>query len=406
MMSVLAEPAVNTATGDAIARRNARFLAVAGALAGANAMVVFATGALIGHALAPVEGLATLPVTTFVIGTAFSTLPVATMARKFGRRSVFMAGNVTGAWAGLLGALALYLGSFWLYCCATVLAGAYHAVISSYRFAAADTASPAFRPTAISWVLTGGLVAAFIGSPLVIATKELSLPYLYLATYLAQAAVAIGAMAFTSRFTDAPPLPANTVPARPLAEIARTPRFIVAVLCGTLAQGLMNMVMTSAPLAMEMCGYSATESTLGIQWHVVAMYAPSFFTGALIARFGKERMVVAGLALLAGCAMIGLSGTTITHFWVGLVVLGIGWNFAFISASAIVTDCHHSSERTKVQGLNDTLIFATTAVGSFLSGQLLASAGWSAINQTVIPLSLVGIFAILFLHMKRPHASH
>jgi MFS family permease len=388
--------------GDAIARRNALLLAFAGALGGANASVVFATGSLIGRALGSDPEYATVPITAFVVGTALATYPAAALARRFGRRTIFMAGNVAGAWAGILGALSLYLGSFGLYCLATFLAGSYQAVIVSYRFAAADSATPRFRATAISWVLGGGLAAAFIGPQLVIFTKELTLPYLFLATYLAQAAVAIAAMFVTGRFIDTPAHMDSDAPARPLRKIAMMPRFIIAVLCGTAAQGLMNMVMTSAPLAMAICGHSVTDSTLGIQWHIIGMYGPSFFTGALIMRYGKERIVIAGLMLLAICAVVNLSGLTVGHFWIGLTLLGLGWNFAFIGASAIVTDCHRPSERNRVQGLNDTLIFSTTAVGSYLSGHLLAVFGWDSINYVVIPIALVcAVAAAGLLFMPR-----
>lgn len=392
--------ATTSQDGDRIARRNALLLALAGAFGGANASVVFATGSLIGSALAPSPDLATLPVTTFVIGTALSSYPAATLARRYGRRNVFMLGNGFGAWAGVLAALALYLGSFPLYCFGTMLAGCYQAIIVSYRFAAADTATARFRPTAIAWVLGGGLLAAIVGPQIVIATKGMFPPHMFMATYLAQAAVAVCAMFVTGRFTDAPAHDESHAPARPLREIARMPRFLVAVACGTAAQGLMNMVMTSAPLAMAMCGHSVTESTLGIQWHILAMYGPSFFTGGLIARYGKERIVVLGLLLLIACAVVDLSGITVAHFWGALVLLGLGWNFAFIGASAIVTDCHRPSERNRVQGLNDTLIFTTTALGSFLSGHLLALYGWASVNHVVIPIALVCAIAALLLRAR------
>jgi MFS family permease len=192
----------------------------------------------------------------------------------------------------------------------------------------------------------------------------------------------------------------SDAPARPLREIAVMPRFIIAVLCGTAAQGLMNMVMTSAPLAMAMCGHSVDESTLGIQWPIIGMYGPSVFTGGLIARFGKERIVILGLVLLAACAVVNLNGLTVGHFWVGLAMLGLGWNFAFIGASAIVTDCHRPSERNRVQGLNDTLIFSTTAVGSYLSGHLLAVFGWDSINYVMIPIALICAIAAAGLLFK------
>jgi predicted MFS family arabinose efflux permease len=389
-------------SGNDLARRNALFLALSQGVAGANATVVFATGSLVGQALAPSPGWATVPLSTFVLGSALCTFPASMAMRRFGRRTVFMGGNVTGAWAGLLGALGVYLGSFTLFCAATLLAGVYHAIVNTYRFAAADTATAEFRPKAISWVLTGGVAAAVIGPQLVIWTQNLATPYMFAATFLAQGALALAAMTLTSRFVDAPVASSTGGPARPLAQIARTPRFIVAVLCGTAAQALMNMVMTAAPLAMKLCGHSVTDSTLGIQWHVVAMFAPSFFTGALIARFGKEVMVAVGLAILAASAFVDLAGTSVPIFWAGLVLLGLGWNFAFIGATSIITDCHSASERNKVQGLNDLLIFTTTALGSFLSGHLLATFGWDAVNILVIPVAIACLAAVLLLRLRAP----
>ena len=378
-------------SGDALARRNALFLAAATGIAGANATVVFATGALVGRSLASSPEFATVPLSCFVVGAALATYPANILMRQLGRRAVFMQGNVCGALAGLTGALAVYVGSFALFCLATLLAGLYHAVITTYRFAAADTATPAFRPRAISWVLTGGVIAAIIGPQLVNLTREMTMPYLFMGTFVCQALMALAAIAFTSRFRDSPPVDLAVAPGRSLAEIARAPRFIVAVVCGTAAQTLMNMVMTAAPLAMALCGHSLTSSTNGIMFHVVAMYAPSFFTGALIVRFGKVAMVVAGLAILMACALVNLAGISLMHFWFGLVLLGLGWNFAFIAASSIVTDCHGPSERNAVQGLNDTLIFATTAVGSFLSGYLLDRFGWDAINIVILPIAVLSI---------------
>ena len=402
-MSAIAKEAVSL-SGDGLARHNALLLAAATGIAGANATVVFATGALVGRSLAARPELATLPISFFVVGAAIATYPANMLMQSFGRRTIFMQGNFCGALAGLLGALAVYVASFWLFCLATLLAGVYHAVITTYRFAAADTATPAFRPKAISWVLTGGVLAAIIGPQLVNFTKELTMPYLFMGTFVAQATMALLAIFFTSRFRDEGVRAQAAVAGRPLAEIAKAPRFIVAVICGTAAQAMMNMVMTAAPLAMAICGHSLTSSTNGIMFHVLAMYAPSFFTGSLIARFGKEVMVVIGLAILVACAAIHLSGITVMHFWVGLVLLGLGWNFAFIAATAIVTDCHAPAERNAVQGLNDTLIFATTAVGSFLSGFLLDRYGWDSINLLILPVAAFSSIAVLGLRFSRHRA--
>jgi MFS family permease len=396
--------AASARSGDDVARRNAVALALATGFAGANAAVIFATAALVGQSLSGDIGKATIPASTFVLGIMLATIPVAWMARRLGRRLTFLIGNLWGALAGALAALAVVLGSFWLLCFATFLGGAYQAVVQSYRFAAADTASPAFRPTAISWVLTGGVAAAFIGPQLVIWTKDLLLPWLFLATFLGQGAFALAAMLFTMRFINMPVSEAVAGAQRPLGVIARQPKLIVAILCGTLAQALMNFVMTAAPLAMAMCGHSVTDSTLGIQWHVIAMFAPSFVTGHLISRFGKEAMIVAGLVILALCGLVNVSGITVMHFWAGLVLLGIGWNFAFIAATALVTDCHTAAERTRVQGFNDFIMFSVTTVGSFMAGHLLGTVGWSVINWSMLPLAALGIGAALWLRAL-PHGS-
>jgi MFS family permease len=394
MMTIISDTKISP---DVLAKRNALFLAVASGLAGANASVVFATGGIVGQSLASNVAWATLPASTFVFGTMLATYPVAFAAKRFGRRATFMGGNILGAWAGLIAALAIYLSSFTLFCLATAMAGAYQAVVQSYRYAAADTATPGYRPKAISLVLTGGVAAAFIGPQLVIWTKDMLLPYLFLASFIGQAFFAVLTMAATSRFVDQPKEEVLSGTNRPFATIARQPKFIVAVLCGTMAQALMNFVMTAAPLAMVQCGHSIVDSTLGIQWHIIAMFAPSFFTGSLIARFGKEKLVLTGMVILIGCGIVNLMGISVAHFWVALVLLGVGWNFAFIGATAMLTDCHSSAERAKVQGFNDFTIFSITTVGSLLAGYLLSQVGWSTINGALIPVAILCIAAIIAL---------
>jgi predicted MFS family arabinose efflux permease len=391
-------------TGDVLARRNALVLAVASGLAGANATVVFATGGIVGQSLASDVAWATLPASTFVFGTMLATYPVAFAAKFYGRRATFMGGNIAGAFAGVLAAFAIYIASFTVFCIATMIAGGYQAIVQSYRYAAADTATPAFKPKAIAWVLTGGVAAAFIGPQMVIWTRELMLPYLFMATFLGQAAVAIAAMFVTGKFEDQPAEEVRSGEQRPFMEIARQPRFIVAVLCGTMAQALMNFVMTAAPLAMIQCGHSIVDSTLGIQWHVIAMFAPSFYTGSLIARFGKERMVIAGMLILIVCGVVNLVGITVMHFWVALVFLGIGWNFAYIGATAMVTDCHTPAERAKMQGFNDFTIFGVTTCGSLLAGYLLAKVGWGTINGALIPIALLCVAAMVTLILSSKRA--
>jgi MFS family permease len=397
MTSVVTDAAMSA--GDRTARTNAITLAFATGLAGANASVLFATGALVGHWLSGDLGLATIPTTFFVLGTALASFPVAYLARNFGRRQAFLLGNLSGAIAGLTAAGAIYISSFALFCFAGFAAGCYHAVVSSYRYAAADTATAAFRPKAISWVLTGGVASALIGPQIVIWTQSASPQFPYLITFLVQAGVALAAMLATRRFIDQPIAEVTGGPQRSFAEIAGTAKFAAAVLTGTMAQMLMNFVMTAAPLAMNMCGHSVTASTLGIQWHILGMFAPSFFTGSLIARFGKERVAATGLALLAACGVVNLLGLTIAHFWIGLILLGVGWNFAFIAATAMVTDCHTPSERAKIQGFNDFMIFGITTLGSLLAGVVLQRLGWGVINAAMIPVALACIVLVL---MVRP----
>jgi len=374
---------------DRLARRNAAVLAACQALAGGNNTVILATGGIVGGMLAPDGSLATLPISIYVVGLWFGTLPVGVLARRFGRRAALEAGTLCGILTGLFGYAAVTAGSFVVFCAATFFSGLYAAAHVSYRFAATDTASDAFRPRAISWVMIGGIAAGVIGPQVVIATKDLWPPYLFAATFLAQAALAaLAGLALMLLRIPRPPRRPPEGERRPLGEIARQPRFIVAVACGVASYAMMNMVMTAAPLAMVMCNHTVGEATLGLQWHVLGMYVPSFVTGGLIQRFGADRIVGAGLALLVASAAVSHSGLSVAHFWTGLVLLGVGWNFGFIGATTMVTQCHRPNERTRVQSFNDFLVFGSMAVGSFSSGGLLHGYGWGAVNDVVFPVAL------------------
>ena len=394
-------PAVDA--GDRRARANVLRLAAGQALAGANASVIFATGAIIGSTLAPDPAWATVPISVFVVGMALGTLPTGWLARTYGRRAAFIAGSGCGVLAGLVAASALLLQSFGLFCVATAFGGLYASVVQSFRFAAADGASPAFRAKALSWVMAGGVFAGVIGPQLVTWTMDAWPPHLFVASYLAQAGVALVAMAVLSGVDLPQPVKADARRGRPLTEIARQPRFQVAVLCGVVSYVLMNLVMTSAPLAMRMCGLPLSASNTAIQWHIVAMYGPSFFTGGLIARFGAQRVVAAGLALTAACGAVGLTGQSALHFDAVLVLLGLGWNFGFVGASAMVLECHRPEERTRVQSFNDFLVFGATALGSFSSGQLLTALGWGAVAGVVFPPVLLAL-AVLLMTRRLPRA--
>src|SRR5476649_220530 len=393
--------AVDEMADDVRVRSNVARLAAAQALTGANSAVIFATGSIVGATLAPDMSLATVPLSMYVLGLAAGTLPTGAISRAYGRRVAFIIGTGCGVLTGLLGSFAILHASFWLFCCATFLGGLYGAVSQSYRFAAADGASVAYRPKAVSWVMAGGVFAGVLGPQLVQWTMDIWPPYLFAFSFAAQAVVALVAMAVLTGVDAPKPAPSDLHGGRPLFEIARQPRFIAAALCGIIAYPMMNLVMTSAPLAMKMCGLSLSDSNFGIQWHIVAMYGPSFFTGALIARFGAPVVVAFGLSLEAVGAMIGLSGLTAMHFWATLMVLGLGWNFSFVGASALVLEAHRPQERNKVQAFNDFLVFGTMALGSFSSGQLLANYGWSAVNLVVFPPVLLGLAVVTLVSFAR-----
>ncbi|WP_028349760.1 MFS transporter [Bradyrhizobium murdochi] len=386
-------PALNHEAATAVRRERSNVvrLAVAQALAGANSTVVYAIGAVVGDILAPSRTLATLPVSVFVVGMALCTLPAGAVAERYGRRTTFLLGAGSGILAGLIAFLAVLQASFPLFCMSTFFGGAYAAVVLSFRFAAADCAAPERRPRALSAVMAGGVFAGVIGPQLVTHTMNLWGPYLFAATFIGQAALA----AFSAVILAGVQLPRPTATergaGRPLAVIAYQPRFILAVICGVVSYLLMNFIMTAAPLAMKFCGLSQESANLGLQWHAIAMYTPSFWTGRLITRFGSSAVVAVGLALIAGSSSVGLLGIDVGHFWVTLILLGIGWNFGFIGASAMVLECHRPEEKARVQSLNDFVVFGTMTVGSFLSGGLLSSFGWS----TVLVLSFVPLLIAL-----------
>ncbi|MFD2376795.1 MFS transporter [Ottowia pentelensis] len=380
-------------------RGNITRLTVAQALAGANSVVVYATGAIVGHHLASNKALATLPISIFVVGMAASILPAGAIARHHGRRAAFLAGTGCGVLVGLLAAVAVVLGSFWLFCLATFFGGAYAAVVLSFRFAAADGVNPSKRARALSFVMGGGVAAGVVGPQLVTYTMDLWPAHLFAATFVAQAAVAALSAWVLLGVRLPMPSAAEVAGGRPLGLIARQPLFITAVICGAVSYMLMNFLMTAAPLAMQMSGHSQESANLGLQWHVIAMYAPSFFTGRLITRFGAGRVVVAGLLLTGLSAAVGLLGVDIPHFWLTLVLLGLGWNFGFIGASALVLECHRPEEKTRVQSFNDFIVFGTMAVGSFASGGLLAAYDWNVVLWvSFVPLAL----ALAALALTRP----
>lgn len=383
-----------------VQRGNIWRLSIAQALAGANSVVVYATGAIVGNMLAPTPMLATLPISIFVVGMAACILPAGKIAQHHGRRAAFLAGTGAGVLTGLLATLAVIMGWFWLFCLATFFGGGYAAVVLSFRFAAADGVAPKRRARALSLVMAGGVAAGVVGPQLVTWTMDLWPPYMFAATFVVQAVVAAMSAAILWGVHLPKPTAAEQAGGRSLTAIARQPRFVAAVIAGAVSYMLMNFLMTAAPLAMHMCGHSQESANLGLQWHVIAMYAPSFFTGALISRFGAGRVATVGLLLTGLSAAVGLGGIDVMHFWWTLILLGVGWNFGFLGASALVLECHRPEEKTRVQSLNDFIVFGLMAVGSFSSGGLLSAYGWNTVLWvSFAPLALSVV--ALALAMKR-----
>jgi len=382
---------------DGKARRNAMILAASQAIFGATSTALVVTSGLVGSTLAPNAAWATLPMALSIVGTALTTFPISLMMRRVGRRAGFVLCALAGAAGALLGAYAIFQRNFGLFLLGCLISGIYQASASYYRFAAADTASPAFRPKAISWVMTGGIVAALVGTFMVMATTNLFAPVTFAGTWVAMSLLAlVGALILL--FVDIPLTQRHDAPSgRPLGVIARQPRYIVAAMTAMLAFGIMVLVMTATPVAMLGCGFSVKDSSWVIQWHALAMFVPSFFTGSLIQRFGAEKISAIGMLLLVGAAVSGLLGIHFENFAIGLVLLGLGWNFGYIGGTTMLTETYEPEEKNKAQGLNDFLVFTTTAITSLMAGKLLAWFGWNGVNYAVFPMVVLALVMIVWL---------
>lgn len=392
---------VDTQFDDTKARRNAGVLAVAQALFGAATTALVGNAGLIGAQLSPDPSFATLPMSAMIVGTATTTFPISMLMKYVGRRAGFVSFALLGAVGALFGVYAIYQRSFSLFLFACLLMGSYQASASYYRFAAADTASPAFRPKAISWVMTGGVVAAVIGTAIAVLTVDLLAPVTFAGTWVAMALMAFVA-SLVLLAVDIPLKKEEVADAgRSLFEIARQTRFVVACATGMLSYGIMMLVMTATPVAMLGCGFAVNDSYMVILMHALAMFVPSFFTGNLIARFGAESISAVGMLLLVAAAISGLMGIEFENFAVGLVLLGLGWNFGFLGGTTMLTTTYQPVERNKAQGLNDFLTFAVTAVASLSAGTLLAISGWNAVNYAVFPMVAVALAMIMWLTMGR-----
>jgi MFS family permease len=388
------------------ARKNVAVLAVCQGLLLTNNSILITVNALVGYALATDKALATLPVTSYFVGSALTTLPLAMLMKRYGRRTGFTIGAMFAIVGSLVCAAAVYAGNFWLLCLGVVVLGAYFAAGQHYRFAAADSAPADFKSRAISLVLAGGIAGGFLGPETSKLTTDLIAGHPYTGANFSLVAFALLSI-WVLRGLEIPPLPESErrEAGRPLGEIARQPVFAVAVLCGTVSYGVMNLLMTATPLAMIASDHPFSEAAFVIQWHIVGMFAPSFVTGNLINRLGLMTVLLAGVALNVVCVAIALSGVDVMHFWLALVLLGIGWNFMFVGATALLTESHTPAERAKVQGVNDSAIFITMIVTSLASGALFTIQGWQAMNLWAVPILLLAGVAVLWLAwMRRPPA--
>ena len=382
-------------------RANVFLLACCQALLLTNAVTLVSIGALAGYALAHDKVFATAPNATYVIGALVGTFPASLWMRRVGRRNGFLTGGVFGLAGSSLAAYAMHAGSLVLLCAGAMLLGIYNAFGQYYRFAAADAAPADFRAKAISYVLAGGIVGGLVG-PFVSRYTRVMMEPMFMATYGSLFVFCLAAMAIVSRL-ELPRLTeaAITGSARRLGEIARQPVFIVAAGVAALGYATMNLLMTATPLAMGFCGLPYAAAATVISSHAIAMFAPSFFTGSLIKRFGVLRVMLAGVAFQLACVGVALSGQLMLHFWWALVLLGLGWNFTYIGGTTLLTEAYRPAEKAKAQGANEIAIFAVQAISAFSSGVLVNTQGWATLNHVALPLIATAAGALLWLMARR-----
>ncbi|MGL4409566.1 MAG: MFS transporter [Zoogloea sp.] len=366
-----------------------------------NGVTLVAVSGLVGLMLAGDRMLATLPMTFAVIGTALTTLPAAFFMKRHGRRAGFVIGALLGIGGALVCAAAVVMQQFWLLCAGTLLGGMYSAIGQQYRFAAADVAEPAWRPRAISFTLAGGILGGVAGPALSQFTRNLLEPTFF-ASYLTLAVIGVIALAIAACL-HVPPLPpsAQQAPGRPLREIMAQPAYFTALLAAASGYGVMNLLMTATPLAMDICAHPFASVALVLEWHVIGMFAPSFVTGSLIKRFGVGRILLAGAALMGGCVVIAVSGVSLHHFISALVLLGVGWNFLFIGGTTLLTESCRPEERAKAQGANDFIVFTVQGVTSLASGMAISASGWSSLNLMALPLVVLTALCTLWWMRQR-----
>ncbi len=392
---------------DSRAKRNVFILVMAQAILGAQMPMIFTIGGLAGQSLASNPCFATLPISLIVLGSMLAATPVSAIMQKYGRRAGFWLGAGCGAIGGAVGAYGLYLASFPIFLLGSFITGVYMSAQGFYRFAAADTASDAFRPKAISYVMAGGLASAIIGPQLVKVTSQ-AMVIPFLGTYLAVIAVnVLGSALFFFLDIPRPKPPAATDDrGRSRRELLATPVIAVSVICAMVSYALMNLVMTSTPLAVVGCGFEQNIAADVVSAHVLAMYVPSFFTGHLIARFGVRTIVALGLVILGAAGVVALQGVQLENFFIALVLLGVGWNFGFIGATTMLAASHGPHERGRMQGMNDLIVFGGVTVASLSSGGLMncsggdAMVGWASVNLAMAPFLMLAGGALIWLALR------
>ena len=398
-------------TSDSTARRNVLVLVAAQAVLGAQLPMIFTIAGLAGSSLAPNKCWATLPITMMVIGSMLTATPLSMLMQRFGRRAGFFFGAAGGAVGAAIGAYGLSTGSFVIFNIGALLSGIYMSANGFYRFAAVDTASEAFRPKAISWVMAGGLLSAVFGPQLVkLTADEMAVPFLgsYLTVIILNL---VGSFLFLLLDIPKPKPPAQGSPlGRSRVELVRNPTILVAMICATVSYALMNLVMTSSPLAVVGCGFNKGNAADVVTAHVLAMYAPSFFTGHLIARFGTERIIALGLTILAAAGAVAMAGVQLENFFIALMLLGLGWNFGFIGATTMLTSAQRPEERGRLQGLNDLVVFGGVTMASVSSGGLMncsggsVQAGWQMVNLAMLPFLILAGGALIWLWLRPQEA--
>jgi MFS family permease len=366
---------------------------------------MIAVTGLAGFALAADKAFATVPLTCYVLGSAVTTIPASLLMKSMGRRGGFQVGTAIGMCGAAACSVAMVAANFWMLCAGMFVMGVYTAFGKYYRFAAADGVTGGFRAKAISLTLAGGIVGGVFGPEMAKHSKDLFEATPYLGSYLSLIAVCLVATLLLTRL-DIPQLTESERKhsGRPLGEIMRQPVFVVAVLAAMLSYGIMNLMMTSTPLAMRAHDHHFNEAAFVLEWHMIGMYGPSFFTGSIINRFGVLNVILAGIALLFLCIVAALAGTDLLNFWAAMFLLGVGWNFMYVGGSALLTECHAPAERAKTQAANDFLVFVTMAISSASSGVLLNKSGWEAVNYGSIPFLLLASGATLWLMWQRRKA--